>query len=121
MKRKPPPLPPPGEVPPLELLRCPWTRWNDRREERFGEWLQERQRWRETHPQPLPGLFARDRFALSRLSEQGALDPEVVRAEQTADRAAPEWRQKQLVRGITDPRQVLSKTYNDELDRGADF
>ncbi len=109
MRRKPPPAPVSGEKPPLELLRCPWTRWNDRRDERFEEWLRLRQRWRQTHAEPLPGLFARDRFALHRRSEAGLLDPAVVRAELTAPCAVPDWRREQLARGITDPRQVLSE------------
>ncbi|MDP9428331.1 MAG: hypothetical protein M3Q47_05375 [Actinomycetota bacterium] len=91
MRRKLPPPGPPGEKPPLELLRCPWARWNDRHEDRFEEWLRSRQRWRETHAEPLPGLYARDRFALHRIE---GLDPAVVQAEETAPRAALEWVQQ---------------------------
>lgn len=50
----------PDAEPPLELFRCPWARWNDRREDRFEEWPRDRQRWRETHDGPLPGLSAQD-------------------------------------------------------------
>lgn len=77
--------------PPLELVQCPWTRWDNRREEQFEEWLRERQAWRETHDQPLPGLFARDRFAMHHI---GSLDREVVRTEQAAVKAEPEWVQR---------------------------
>ncbi|MDP9459457.1 MAG: hypothetical protein M3Q22_04115 [Actinomycetota bacterium] len=55
----------------------------------FGEWLQARQRWRETHTQLLPGLFARNRFALHRLADE--LDRQVVADELAAPTAGPEW------------------------------
>jgi hypothetical protein len=79
--------------PPVELLRCPWTRWNteERTPARFGEWLIERQRWRESHAEPLPGLFARDRYALHRFEEASRLDTRVVRAERAAPVRDPDW------------------------------
>ncbi len=77
----------------MELLRCPWTRWDsaDRTPARFEEWLRERQAWRDTHDAPLPGLFARDRFALHRMDDRGELDRAVVAAELAAPIAVPEW------------------------------
>ncbi len=61
-----------GEPPPLELLRCPATRWNagPTPAAAFEEWLRERQAWRETHDAPLPGLFARDRYALHQMTDR---------------------------------------------------
>lgn len=96
MARRKPQAAPAGPVaesdaePPLELVRCPWTRWDstERTPARFEEWLRERQRWRVTHTRPLPGLFARDRLALRSI---GSLDREVVRTEAAAPQASPEW------------------------------
>jgi hypothetical protein len=85
----------PDAPPPLELVRCPWTRWNNHREEHFEEWLRQRQQWRESHPLPLPALFARDRFALHRIN---GLDPEVVRLELAAPRLESEWVQRRANR-----------------------
>src|SRR5689334_20011727 len=78
---------PADEPPPLELMRCPWTRWNsaERTPARFEQWLRDRQRWRESHSRPLPGLFARDRYALHQMT---SLDPDVIRAETAAEKDA---------------------------------
>ena len=72
------------EQPPLELRRCPATRWDagPTSAAAFEGWLQERQAWRETHTVPLPRLFARDRLALRALA--GQLDRRLVAAEQAA-------------------------------------
>lgn len=82
-----------GPEPPLELRRCPWTRHDspDRAPAKFEQWLRDRQAWRETNAQPLPDLFARDRVALHLMAEAGQLDPEIVRAEESAPKAEPEW------------------------------
>ncbi|MFL5334996.1 MAG: hypothetical protein ACJ8H8_17830, partial [Geminicoccaceae bacterium] len=58
---------------------------------RFEQWLIERQQWREAHAEPLPALFARDRFALHRFEDSERLDSAVVRAELAAPRRDPEW------------------------------
>jgi hypothetical protein len=76
-----------AELPPLELLRCPATRWNaERWGQGFEEWLRDRHRWRETHVEPLPALFARDRHALRTIT---GLDQEVVGAELAAPERSP--------------------------------
>ncbi|MDP9459003.1 MAG: hypothetical protein M3Q22_01710 [Actinomycetota bacterium] len=79
--------------PPLEVLRCPATRWDagPTPAAAFEEWLRERQAWRESHDAPLPGLFARDRYALHRMDDRGELDRAVVAAELAAPAAVPEW------------------------------
>ena len=76
------------ESPPLELRRCPATRWQagSASAAAFEEWLRERQAWRETHTVPLPRLSGRDRLALR--APAGPLDPRLVAAEQAA--AAPQ-------------------------------
>lgn len=105
-----------GEEPPQELLRfasrASSPAWAA---EDFAAWLRARAAWRDAHAAvPLPGLPARERIALRQLDLPTAL----VEAEVRAPKAPPDWRRWQLERGITDPRQVLSKTYNDEFDRG---
>lgn len=79
--------------PPPELLRCSMTRWNagPTPAAAFEGWLRERQAWRETHDAPLPGLFARDRFALHRMTDRDELDRAVAAAELAAPTAVPEW------------------------------
>jgi hypothetical protein len=84
-----------GEDPPLELLRfrpaepppigphgrpvargvVPWT------PEEFAAFLAARQRWRETHRTPLPGLPGRERVALNQL---GGLPVSLIESERAA-------------------------------------
>ncbi len=89
------------EPPPSELLRCPWTRWDTavRTPARFEEWLRERQAWRESHDAPLPGLFARDRYALHQMADRGELDGAVVAGERAAPTAVPEWVERARTEG----------------------
>ncbi len=110
MARRKPQAAPVGPVdavdaePPHELLRFlpsqpapigphgrpePWqVKWTAAE---FGEWLQARQRWRETHTQLLPGLFARDRYAMHCMADRSELPAAVVRAELDAPTRPPEW------------------------------
>lgn len=77
-----------GEIAPLELRRCPWTRWDspDRSPQRIEEWLRDRQRWRDTHADSLPPLAARDRLAVTQMD---GLNPQLVRRELDAVRRFP--------------------------------
>lgn len=76
----------PDAAPPPELLRFrpsqpapigehgrpePWrVRWEAAE---FAAWLRVRSAWRDTHTAPLPGLFARERVALTALNLPRAL------------------------------------------------
>ncbi len=87
-----------GEEPPKELLRFhpsqpapigshgrpePWkVRWDA---DEFTAWLRTRAAWRDTHSEPLPGLFAQERVAIERMPIPRAL----VEAEQNAPAKAP--------------------------------
>jgi hypothetical protein len=74
-------------VPP-ELVRFSTARHGAGDYTGFEEWLRARQRWRQTHAQPMPGLFARDRHALASMP---GLTPEVISAERAAPTAETEW------------------------------
>jgi hypothetical protein len=103
MVRRKPVEPSPEELdqqPPRELLRfrpsqtpptnaegrpMPWAvKWQP---EEFAAWLRTRIAWRDTHSEPLPGLPAQERCAITRLGIPQAL----IDAESTAPSRPPEW------------------------------
>lgn len=57
----------PSQAPPttVEGRPMPWAvKWEPGE---FASWLRARAAWRDTHPQPLPGLLARERHAMGSL------------------------------------------------------
>ncbi len=76
--------------PPQELLSFVAGGLRDWTSEGFAAFLRAREAWRDAHREPLPPLPARERMALSRLDLPEAL----VKAEDRAPRAAPEWRKR---------------------------
>lgn len=63
----------------------PWkVQWTA---EDFAAWLRARAAWRDTHAEPLPGLMAMERVALTRIGVPQALIDE----EKAAPEAPPEW------------------------------
>ncbi len=71
--------------------------------ESFAAFLRAREAWRDTHDEPLPMLPPKERHALEMLDLPAVL----VEAERRAPKREPEWRRRQLARGITDPREPL--------------
>jgi hypothetical protein len=95
MRRRLPPVDFSHVEPPAELLRFQtrassptWTPGD------FAAWLRSRAAWRGNHPEPLPGLPARERCALTSMDLPAAL----VEAEKSAPRKPPEWVERAAAR-----------------------